>query len=176
MAILLPIIKNKCECCFYYADPCDCHWINRTALLASCMECYCCIYPINSKYLWHFVLSGRDKRHPLNTFRAYWFTLAAAVGFSKSMYLPLENVKEIMYYDGPEKFSRQKMNDLFDARVPDLIQEKPMFEILLKDPQVYELMYGLKDRPAASCWMWMNQNGFTRKYWIGWTKNKRKIP
>ncbi|MCM3244037.1 hypothetical protein M3598_14895 [Cytobacillus oceanisediminis] len=65
-------------------------------------------------------------------------------GFSKSMYLPLENVKEIMYYDGPEKFSRQEMNDLFDARVPDLIQEKPMFEILLKDPQVYELMYGLK--------------------------------
>jgi hypothetical protein len=69
-------------------------------------------------------------------------------GFSKSMYLPLENVKEIMYYDGPEKFSRQEMNDLFDARVPDLIQEKPMLEILLKDPQVYELMYGLKRKAS----------------------------
>lgn len=69
-------------------------------------------------------------------------------GFSKSMYLPLENVREIMYYDGPEKFSRQEMNDLFDARVPDLIQEKPMFEILLKDPQVYELMYGLKRKAS----------------------------
>ncbi|MCS0789431.1 hypothetical protein NX021_14860 [Cytobacillus firmus] len=69
-------------------------------------------------------------------------------GFSKSMYLPLENVREIIYYDGPEKFSRQEMNDLFDARVPDLIQEKPMFEILLKDPQVYELMYGFKRRAS----------------------------
>ncbi|MGA5688643.1 hypothetical protein [Cytobacillus pseudoceanisediminis] len=69
-------------------------------------------------------------------------------GFSKSMYLPLENVREIIYYDGPEKFSRQEMNDLFDARVPDLIQEKPMFEILLKDPQVYELMYGFKRKAS----------------------------
>ncbi|MGM0776235.1 MAG: hypothetical protein ACQEXE_06510 [Bacillota bacterium] len=69
-------------------------------------------------------------------------------GFSKCMYLPLEDVKEINYYDGPEKFSRQEMNDIFDARLPDLIQEKPMFEIILKEPAVYELMYGMKRKAS----------------------------
>ncbi|KON88443.1 hypothetical protein AF332_17580 [Sporosarcina globispora] len=70
--------------------------------------------------------------------------LLLQTGFSKSMYLPLDNVKEIKYYHGPEKFSKQEKNTLFDARVPDLIREKPMFEILLKEPEAYELMYGLK--------------------------------
>ncbi|MCS0673934.1 hypothetical protein NX023_22110 [Cytobacillus firmus] len=83
-------------------------------------------------------------------------------GFSKSMHLPLENVRKIMCYDGPEKFSRQEMNDLFDARVPDLIQEKPMFEILLKDPQVYELMYGLKRKASRIV---LNVDEPERFYW-----------
>ncbi|MCM3706736.1 MULTISPECIES: hypothetical protein [Cytobacillus] len=74
--------------------------------------------------------------------------LLLQTGFSKSMYLHLEEIKEINYYDGPERFSRQEMNDIFDARVPDLIQEKPVFEIILKEPAVYELMFGIKRKAS----------------------------
>ncbi len=70
--------------------------------------------------------------------------LLLQTGFSKSMHLPLSNIKEIKQYNGPEKFSRKEQALLLDARVPDLIQEKPMFEILLHQPQDVQLMYGLK--------------------------------
>ncbi|MBT2680264.1 hypothetical protein J7E38_14720 [Bacillus sp. ISL-35] len=70
--------------------------------------------------------------------------LLLQTGFSKSMHLPLNNIKEIKQYDGPEKFSRKEQAEVFDARVPDLIQEKPMFEILLHQPQDVQLMYGMK--------------------------------
>lgn len=70
--------------------------------------------------------------------------LLMQTGFSKSMHLPLRNIKEIKHYDGAEKFSRKEQAELFDARVPDLIQEKPMFEIVLHEPQDVQLLYGLK--------------------------------
>lgn len=70
--------------------------------------------------------------------------LLLQTGFSSTMYLPLSNIKEIKHYEGPEKFSTKEQKDLYDARVPDLIQEKPMFEILLHEPQEVHLIYGLK--------------------------------
>ncbi|NKE04500.1 hypothetical protein [Mesobacillus selenatarsenatis] len=70
--------------------------------------------------------------------------LLLQTGFSKSMYLPLSNIKEIRHYNGPEKFSSKEQAEIFDARVPDLIQEKPMFEIVLHEPQDVHLLYGLK--------------------------------
>jgi membrane protein YdbS with pleckstrin-like domain len=70
--------------------------------------------------------------------------LLLQTGFSKSMHLPLSKIKEIKYYDGPETFSRKEQTDLYDARVPDLIQEKPMFEITLNEPHDVHFMYGLK--------------------------------
>lgn len=65
-------------------------------------------------------------------------------GFSKSMHIPLEQIQELKYYDGPEKFSRKEQDNLYDARVMDIIQEKPLFEINLKEPQELQLMYGMK--------------------------------
>ncbi|USK52809.1 hypothetical protein LIS82_14315 [Cytobacillus solani] len=65
-------------------------------------------------------------------------------GFSKSMELPLEIIKEIKYYDGPEKLNKKELNELFDARVIDFFQEKPQFEINLKEPQVVNFAYGIK--------------------------------
>ncbi|MBS8265450.1 hypothetical protein DYI25_13570 [Mesobacillus boroniphilus] len=70
--------------------------------------------------------------------------LLLQTGFSKSMHVPLSNIKEIKHYEGPEKFSRKEGAELYDARVPDLIQEKPLFEILLHEPQDVHLIYGLK--------------------------------
>jgi hypothetical protein len=75
------------------------------------------------------------------------------------MHLPLNQIKEFKYYEGPEKFSRKEMDELYDARVPDFIVEKPTFEILLHEPQELHMMYGMKrnvtrivlnvDEPAA---------------------------
>lgn len=70
--------------------------------------------------------------------------LLLQTGFSKSMHLPLSKIKEIKYYDGPEKFSRKEEAELYDARVADLIQEKPMFDITLHEPHEVHFMYGLK--------------------------------
>jgi len=70
--------------------------------------------------------------------------LLLQTGFSKSMNLPLSQIIEFKYYEGPEKFSRSEMAELYDARVVDFIVEKPTFEILLHEPQELHLMYGLK--------------------------------
>ncbi|WP_419394045.1 hypothetical protein [Cytobacillus praedii] len=70
--------------------------------------------------------------------------LLLQTGFSKSMDLPLAKIKEIKYYDGPEKLNKREMNNLFDARVIDFFQEKPQFEINLKEPQVVNFNYGIK--------------------------------
>jgi hypothetical protein len=85
--------------------------------------------------------------------------LLLQTGFSKSLHLPLSQIKEFKYYEGPEKFSRKEMDDLYDARVADFIVEKPTFEILLHEPQEMHMMYGFKrnvnrivlnvDEPAA---------------------------
>lgn len=73
-------------------------------------------------------------------------TLYLQVGFSKSMEIPIELIKEIKLYDGPEKISRHDAKLLFDARAADFIVEKPMFEILLAETINVRLLYGLKSR------------------------------
>jgi membrane protein YdbS with pleckstrin-like domain len=70
--------------------------------------------------------------------------LLLQTGFSKSMHLPMSKIKEIKHYDGPETFSRKEQAALYDARVADLIQEKPMFEITLSESHDVHFMYGLK--------------------------------
>ncbi|MEH7443275.1 hypothetical protein V7201_13290 [Bacillus sp. JJ1122] len=70
--------------------------------------------------------------------------LLLQTGFSKSMHLPLNNIKEFKHFDGPEKFTRKELDELYDARVADFIVEKPAFEILLHEPQDIHFMYGLK--------------------------------
>lgn len=72
--------------------------------------------------------------------------LLLQTGFSKSMHLPLDNIKEFKHYEGPEKFSGNELKELYDARVPDFIPEKPAFEILLHEPQDVHFMYGLKKK------------------------------
>jgi hypothetical protein len=64
------------------------------------------------------------------------------VGFSKSMTISSENIKHVQSYEGPEKFTKDELKTMFDARVIDFMQEKPMFEIQLKQPQTLHLLYG----------------------------------
>ncbi|WP_409294197.1 hypothetical protein V1498_13275 [Peribacillus sp. SCS-26] len=70
--------------------------------------------------------------------------LYVQTGLAKSMDIPLENIKEFKYYDGPEKFTKIESRTLWDARAADFIVEKPTFELVLKKEQDVTLMYGLK--------------------------------
>ncbi|WP_313799309.1 hypothetical protein [Cytobacillus sp.] len=40
--------------------------------------------------------------------------------------------------------NKKELSNLFDARVIDFFQEKPQFEILLKEPQEANFIYGMK--------------------------------
>jgi hypothetical protein len=70
--------------------------------------------------------------------------LLLQVGITKSIVVPLSNIATFAYYNGPEKFTAAEQKTLFDARAADFIMEKPTFEIVLKEPQNLQLMYGLK--------------------------------
>lgn len=65
------------------------------------------------------------------------------VGLSSSLTLPIKNIKEIKFYDGPEKISKKELETIYDARVLDFMKEKPMFEIILKETETLNLMYGI---------------------------------
>ncbi|TKC19365.1 hypothetical protein [Robertmurraya kyonggiensis] len=65
------------------------------------------------------------------------------VGITSSMEITLNQIKEFKHYDGPEKLSRTDQKNTHDARVIDFIQEKPMFEIILKDKEKVHLIFGI---------------------------------
>jgi hypothetical protein len=108
-------------------------WNEIVAYVVLFLNVYTVLYflgEINATRLTPFILS--DEKLYLQT------------GLSKSMELPLDSIKEFKYYDGPEKFTRKELATLFDARVIDFIIEKPTFEILLKEPQTLNLLYGIQ--------------------------------
>jgi membrane protein YdbS with pleckstrin-like domain len=68
--------------------------------------------------------------------------LIIQIGIMKRINIPLENISKFDYYYGPEKFSKQELEQIFDARVNDFFQEKPMFDIYLNDALTANLLYG----------------------------------
>jgi membrane protein YdbS with pleckstrin-like domain len=68
--------------------------------------------------------------------------LVIQIGIMKRINISLENISKLDHYKGPEKFSNQEMKHIFDARVNDFIQEKPMFDIYLKETSTANLLYG----------------------------------
>ncbi len=60
--------------------------------------------------------------------------------------VPLEEIKSIHHYQGPEKLSKDEKKDLFDAVLTDFMKEKPTFEIQFKTPQEVKLIYGFKKK------------------------------
>lgn len=69
-------------------------------------------------------------------------SLYLQIGVRSSIEIPLNLIKEIKYYNGPEKISRHELKTVFDARVIDFFQEKPTFEIVLKEKVNQKLLYG----------------------------------
>jgi hypothetical protein len=68
--------------------------------------------------------------------------LVIQIGVMKRINIPLKNISKLEYYSGPEKFGSKELEHIFDARVHDFIQEKPMFDIYLKETSTSHLLYG----------------------------------
>lgn len=68
--------------------------------------------------------------------------LIIQIGIMKRITISLENIAKLEYYNGPEKFSNKEQKHIFDARVNDFFQGKPMFDIYLKETSEANLLYG----------------------------------
>ncbi len=68
------------------------------------------------------------------------------VGIIKQLIVPLENIKSIHYYDGPEKLTKDQERHIFDAVVADFFKEKPTFEVEFYHPIEARFMYGFKKK------------------------------
>ncbi|EKN66502.1 hypothetical protein BABA_15372 [Neobacillus bataviensis LMG 21833] len=66
------------------------------------------------------------------------------VGIMRRVAVPLEEIKSIHYYDGPEKLTKEESRDVFDATVADFMKEKPTFEVEFVQPVEARFLYGLK--------------------------------
>ncbi|WP_255301643.1 hypothetical protein [Bacillus sp. AFS040349] len=70
--------------------------------------------------------------------------MSLQVGLAKQLIVPLEEIKSIRYYDGPEKLSKEEREKVFDAVLSDFMKEKPIFEIEFTCEQEARFMYGFK--------------------------------
>jgi hypothetical protein len=68
--------------------------------------------------------------------------LLIQIGMMKRIKVPISNIVKFEHYNGPDTFSKAEEKHIFNARVNDLIQEKPMFDIHLKTPIYANLLYG----------------------------------
>ena len=68
------------------------------------------------------------------------------VGIMQQLTVPLEEIKSIHHYKGPEKLSKDEKRYLFDAVLTDFMKEKPIYEIEFNTPQEVRLMYGFKKK------------------------------
>lgn len=68
------------------------------------------------------------------------------VGLGKGLSVPLESIKSITSYEGPEVLSSIESKKVFDCVLPDLTKEKPAFEIELYAPMEAKFMYGFKKK------------------------------
>ncbi|MFK9091476.1 hypothetical protein [Bacillus salipaludis] len=68
------------------------------------------------------------------------------VGIVKQLTVPLEGIKSIHYYQGPEKLTKEEARHVFDATAADFMKEKPTFELEFHQPVEARFMYGMKKR------------------------------
>jgi membrane protein YdbS with pleckstrin-like domain len=68
--------------------------------------------------------------------------LIIQIGIMKRISISLENISKFEYYQGPEKLNNKELEQIFDARVNDFFQEKPMFDLYLNETSTANLLYG----------------------------------
>ncbi|WHY66895.1 hypothetical protein [Neobacillus sp. SuZ13] len=68
------------------------------------------------------------------------------VGLMKQLIIPLEEIKSIHPYDGPETLSKEEAKQVFDGGAADFFKEKPMFEVEFFHPLEASFIYGFKKK------------------------------
>ncbi|MEH7074298.1 hypothetical protein [Neobacillus drentensis] len=68
------------------------------------------------------------------------------VGIMKQLIVPIEKIKSIHVYNGPDKLTKEETKDIFDATLSDFFKEKPQFEVELDHAVEARFMYGFKRR------------------------------
>jgi hypothetical protein len=66
------------------------------------------------------------------------------VGIVQKLMVPLEEIKSVHSYKGPEKLSKEKSKFVFDGVLSEFIKEKPTIEIEFHRPLEVRKMYGFK--------------------------------
>ncbi|GED17842.1 hypothetical protein [Aneurinibacillus migulanus] len=64
----------------------------------------------------------------------------------KQLTIPLEDIKSIHYYPGPEKLSKDEKQCTFDVVLANFIKEKPTFEVEFYTPKEVKLIYRFKKK------------------------------
>lgn len=77
-------------------------------------------------------------------------TLYMQVGIMRQLIVPLDKIKDIHHYQGPEKLSKEEARHVFDAAVADFMKEKPTFEIEFTEPVEARLLYGFKRKVSKA--------------------------
>ncbi|MBV7505260.1 hypothetical protein KW850_08325 [Bacillus sp. sid0103] len=68
------------------------------------------------------------------------------IGIGKQLLVPLEEIKSIHPYNGPEKLKKEESKQIFDAVLADFFKEKPTFEVEFYHPVEAWFMYGFKKK------------------------------
>jgi membrane protein YdbS with pleckstrin-like domain len=99
---------------------------------------------INVYTLLFFIAEIQAIRHcPIMITNEY---LYLQIGIVKQLLVPLEDIKSIRYYDGPEKLTKEELTQVFDAVLADFFKDKPMLEVEFYHPVEARFMYGFKKK------------------------------
>jgi membrane protein YdbS with pleckstrin-like domain len=111
------------------------NWSPTTAFIALILNGYTLLFflaEIQAIRLVPFIITGQY--------------LYLQVGMVKRLTVPLEEIKSVHYYQGPEKVSRDVTKQLFNAVLSDFVKERPAIEIEFHSPQEVKKMYGIKQK------------------------------
>ncbi|MEH7374305.1 hypothetical protein [Neobacillus drentensis] len=68
------------------------------------------------------------------------------IGLNKHLIVPLEEIKSIHPYQGPEKLTKQQSKQVFDAVLADFFKERPTLEVEFYHPVEARFIYGFKKK------------------------------
>ncbi len=68
------------------------------------------------------------------------------IGIIKQLIVPMEEIKSIHYYQGPEKLTKAETRVVFDAVLADFMKEKPTFEMEFHHPIEARFLYWFRKK------------------------------
>lgn len=100
------------------------------------------ILALNSYGVLFFI--GEIQAIRLSPFMAKHNNLYLQIGMMKSAVIPFETIVQLRAYEGPAKLHKVERKTTMDATVKDISNEKPAYEIILREKVEIQYMYGFK--------------------------------